>query len=122
MEAMHHPIAIKKVHHSLTCDATEVEMTQFVEYINRTWYKEFHTLFQFEKVRWDNGHDVLRFDTNSGKVNIVKYIQKLSETFPTMFFMYDFYTAETESNYEEGVFWLYEGNLNTSKEELFKEE
>ena len=36
--------------------------------------------------------------------------------------MYDFYTAETETNYEEGVFWLYEGNLNTSKEELFKEE
>ena len=57
-----------------------------------------------------------------GKVNIVKYIQRLSEAFPTMFYMYDFYTAESEENFEEGVFWLYEGNLNTSKEELFKEE
>lgn len=71
---------------------------------------------------WDNGHDVLRFDTNSGKTNIVKHIQKLSVIFPTMFFMYDYYTSESESDYEEGVFWLYEGNLNTSKEELFKEE
>ena len=86
MEAMHHPIVIKKVHHSLTCDATEVEMTKFVEYINRTWYKEFHTLFQFENVRWDNGHDVLRFDTTSGKVNIVKCFAQFLYIFHNIYF------------------------------------
>ena len=122
METMHHPIMIKQVHHSLTCDGTDVELTRFLEYIDQTWRNEYLTLFNFGDMHWDNGHDVLRFITKSGKVNIVKYMQKLSEEFPTMFFMYDFYTAETESNYEEGVFWLYEGNLNTSKEELFKEE
>ena len=122
MEAMHQPTKIKQVHHSLTCDGSEIELTKFVEYINTTWYKEYITLLNFTKMTWDNGHDVLRFDTNSGKTNIVKHIQKLSVIFPTMFFMYDYYTSESESDYEEGVFWLYEGNLNTSKEELFKEE
>ena len=122
METMHHPIAIKQVHHSLTCDGSDVELTRFLEYIDQTWRNEYLTLFNFGDMHWDNGHDVLRFITKSGKVNIVKYIQKLSEEFPTMFFMYDFYTAEGEAEHEEGVFWLYEGNLNTSKEELFKEE
>jgi len=122
MEPMHHPITIKQVHHSLTCDGTDVELTRFLEYIEQTWRDEYLTLFNFGSMNWDNGHDVLRFITKSGKVNIVKYIQKLSEEFPTMFFMYDFYTAEDEAEYEEGVFWLYEGKLNTSKEELFNEE
>jgi hypothetical protein len=113
---------IKQVHHSLTCDGTDVELTRFLEYIDQTWRDEYLTLFNFSDMNWDNGHDVLRFVTNSGKVNIVKYIQKLSEKFPTMFFMYDFYTAEHDGEHEEGVFWLYEGKLNTSKEELFNEE
>lgn len=122
MEPMHHPITIKETHHSLTCDGSDVELTRFLEYIDQTWYNEYITLFNFGFMQWDNGHDVLRFNTKSGKVNIVKYIQKLSEKFPTMFFMYDFYTAEDEAEHEEGVFWLYEGKLNTSKEELFNEE
>jgi hypothetical protein len=113
---------IKQVHHSLTCDGTDVELTRFFEYIDQTWRHEYITLFNFTSMSWDNGHDVFRFITNSGKVNIVKYIQKLSEKFPTMFFMYDFYTSEDEEEHEEGVFWLYEGKLNTSKEELFNEE
>lgn len=122
MEEMNLQTMTKKVHHSITCDGSEIELTQFVEYINKIWYKEYHSLFQFENVTWDNGHDVLRFETTSGKVSIVKYIQKLSEIFPTMFYMYDYYTASTEDEHEEGVFWLYEGTATTSKEELFKEE
>jgi len=97
-------------------------MTKFLEYINDTWQKEYVTLFNFNKIEWDNGHDVLRLETTSGKTNIVKYIQKISELFPNMFFMYDYYTDEGELDHEEGVFWLYEGKLNTSKEELFNEE
>ena len=122
MEPMHHPMTIKHVHHSLTCDGTDVELTRFLEYVDQTWRDEYLTLFNFESMNWDNGHDVLRFITKSGKVNIVKYIQKLSEEFPTMFYMYDFYTADDEAEHEEGVFWLYEGKLITSKEELFNEE
>lgn len=122
MEPMHHPIAIKETHHSLTCDGTDVELTRFFEYINDTWRHDYVTLLNFKTIQWDNGHDVLRFTTATGKVNIVKHIQKLSEQFPTMFFMYDYYTAESVSEYEEGTFWLYEGKLNTSKEELFNEE
>ena len=119
---MHQPTVIKKVHHALTCDGTDIELTRFVEYINDKWYSEYLTLFNFDNMQWDNGHDALRFDTTSGKTNIVKYIQKLSETFPTIFFMYDYYTSDDEEHYEEGVFWLYEGRLNTSKEELLKED
>ena len=122
MEAMHQPATTKKVHHNLTCDGTDVELTRFIEYINDSWYKEYQTLFNFETITWDNGHDALRFDTNSGKTNIVKYIQKISELFPTMFFMYDYYTSQDDPDYEEGMFWLYQGKLNTSKEELFKDE
>jgi hypothetical protein len=122
MEPMHQPILIKEVHHSLTCDGSEVEITKFYEYITNVWYKDNLTLFNFKNTKWDNGNDILRFDTTSGKVNIVKHIQKLSETFPTMFFMYDYYTADSVTDFEEGVYWVFEGSANTSKQELFKEE
>lgn len=122
MEAMHQPTTIKKVHHNLTCDGTDIELTRFIEYISDSWYKEMTTLMQFGNMKWDNGHDSLHFDSNSGKTNIVKYIQKISEKFPNVFFMYEYYTSEDEPDYEEGIFWLYDGKINTSKEELFKED
>lgn len=122
MEAMHQPTTIKKVHHNLTCDGTDIELTRFIEYIADSWYKEMTTLMQFGNMKWDNGHDSLHFDSNSGKTNIVKHIQKISEKFPNVFFMYEYYTSEDEPDYEEGIFWLYDGKINTSKEELFKED
>ena len=81
MEAMHQPTTIKKVHHNLTCDGTDIELTRFIEYIADSWYKEMTTLMQFGNMKWDNGHDSLHFDSNSGKTNIVKH----AKNFPTYF-------------------------------------
>ena len=118
MEPMHHPITIKQVHHSLTCDGTDVELTRFLEYIDQTWRDEYLTLFNFGSMNWDNGHDVLRFITNCHHINLIDFIKPLSKLFPKVFFMYDFYTDANDTDIDENVYWLYEGIANTNKIEL----
>lgn len=110
-----------KVHHSITIDGTDVELTRFVEFINDKWYKEFYNLIAFENLTWDNGNNTLRFTSNTQKKSLVKYVKELSIAYPDMFMMYDYYTAEGEDPFEEGVFWIYNGEVNTDRKEFFKE-
>ena len=110
-----------KVHHSITIDGTDVELTRFVEFINDKWYKEFYNLIRFQELTWDNGNNTLRFTSNTQKRSLVKYVKELSVAYPEMFMMYDYYTAEGEPDFEEGVFWVYNGEVNTDRNEFFKE-
>ena len=121
MNPMHQPTELKRAFQSLTIDGSDIEVTRFYEFIKSRWIKEYETLLMFENAEWDNGHDVLRFETVSANVNIIKHVQKLSKMFPYLFIMYDYYTDEDEENFEEAVFWLYGGKINTNREELSKE-
>jgi len=121
MNPMHQPSEITRVFHSLTIDGSDVEITRFYEFIAGRWFTEHQNFLNFQNKLWDNGHDTLRFETVCGTKNIVKYVQKISMIFPTLFIMYDYYTDEDEENFEEAVFWLYGGKINTNREELSKE-
>jgi len=121
MNPMHQPTEVKRTFHSLTIDGSDVDITRFYEFIKSRWLIEHSTFLNFENAEWDNGHDVLRFETKSTQINLIKYIQKLSSMYPHLFIMYDYYTDEDEENFEEAVFWLYGGKINTNREELSKE-
>jgi hypothetical protein len=107
---------IIKTYHSITVDGTDIEITKFYEYIKDSWIESNQGSLNFETMAWDNGHDVLRFTTNSNYKNLIDFIKPLSELFPKVFFMYDFYTDETEI--DDNVYWLYEGTINTNKNEI----
>lgn len=109
MTPMHQPLKTSQVFHNLTFDGSDVELTRFVEWFETEWLKQHQTLLNISNILWDNGHDTLRFETNSTILDIPLQVQEISSKYPDMFIMYDFYTGEDEENYEEGVMWYYQG-------------
>lgn len=112
MNPMHQPTQIKLVNHGITLEGTDVEITRFLEYIESEWLGVWQTLYNFTDVKYDLGHDVLYFTTNSGETSLIKAIIKLSTKFPNIFMMYDYY-VDDENDDEDGVFYLTQGQLTT---------
>ena len=108
MTPMHQPVKTSQVFHNLTIDGSDDELTRFVEWIEREWVKNNQTALNITNVMWDNGHDVLRFETNCDTIQLNAHIENMSNHFKSMFIMYDFYTGENEPNYQEGVHWFYD--------------
>ena len=109
MTPMHQPVKTSKVYHNLTVDGNDIELTRFVEWIENIWLKNNQTLLNISSMMWDNGHDVLRFETNCDTIQLTAQVKYMSAEFDNMFIMYDFYTSEDEQNYQEGVMWFYNG-------------
>lgn len=107
---MHQPTTTKTVNHTLTLDGNDVEVTRFVENMYGNWFQNWATMLNISSVKYDLGHDTLRFTTDSPKVNLVKFMLKLSQQFPKLYMMYDYYT-ETESDFEEGTVYLFAGEI-----------
>lgn len=120
MTPMHQPTTeLKRVNHAITLDATDVEITKFVEHMDCEWFGMWQNLLNFSNVRYDLGHDTLTFTTECVKLNLVKMVTKLSCQFPKIFFMYDFYTdVENEEDMEYGTFYLYGGKVTIDQNEL----
>lgn len=110
MTPMHQPTATKVVNHSITLDGTDVDVTRFVENMYGVWLQNWNTLLNISAVKYDLGHDALRFTTNSTKVDLVKFMLKLSQQFPKLYMMYDYYT-ETEEEFEDGTVFLLDGEI-----------
>jgi len=104
------PQRIVNVYHSLTCDCDDVTITKFVEYMDTKWHTQWHPLFNIKTMRFDIGHDILHFETFSAKLDLIKYILKLSQLFPKMFFMYDFYTIN-EADHKQGTYFVMNGKI-----------
>jgi hypothetical protein len=111
MTPMHQPIPTKKVNHSITVDGTDVEITRFVEFMYGQWFQTWQTLLNFSDVKYDLGHDNLRFSTESNNINLLKLIIKVSRTFPKLYMMYDYYT-ESDEEFEEDTIYLYNGEIS----------
>ena len=107
-----------KTYHTITVDGTDIETTKFYEYVKDSWIHKNQDFLNFEDMSWDNGHDVLKFITNCNHNNLIDFIKQLSILFPTVFFMYDFYTDVNDSDMNENIYWLYEGIVNTNQNEL----
>lgn len=110
MTPMHQPTTTKVVNHNLTLDGNDVEVTRFVEFMYGNWFKNWTSLLNISSVKYDLGHDNLRFTTDSPKVSLVKFMLKLSQQFPKMYIMYDYYT-ESEEDFEEGTIFLLGGEI-----------
>ena len=110
MTPMHQPTTTKVVNHSITLDGTDVEVTRFVEHMYGVWFQNWNTLLNISSVKYDLGHDTLRFTTDSPKVNLVKFMLKLSQQFPRLYIMYDYFT-ETEEDFEEGTVFFFGGEI-----------
>ena len=54
--------------------------------------------------------DILYFETCGGKTDLIKIILKVSEKFPTLFMMYDYYTIN-EQNHQQGTYFIMDGNI-----------
>lgn len=113
MTPMHQPTEIKTSYHNITCDGTDIELTRFVEWFESKWLKEFETTLNISNVQWDNGHDVLRFETKCDIVHLSLLVQGMSNNHPSIFMMYDYYTGDDVDKYEEGVYWFYEGKMQS---------
>ena len=111
MTPMHQPVKTRQVFHNLTIDGGDVELTRFVEWFDSEWLPQHKTTLNISNVLWDNGHDTLRFETNCDILHLCLQAQAISAKFPSMFIMYDFYTGEDEEEYQEGVFWFYQGTI-----------
>ena len=94
----------------MTCDCDDVTITKFVEYMDKDWYNQWHPLFNIKIMKFDIGHDILHFETFGGKLDLIKYILKISAEFPKMFLMYDFYTIN-ESDHQQGTYFVMEGKI-----------
>jgi hypothetical protein len=110
MTPMHQPIQTKKVNHSLTVDGTDVDITRFVEFMYGQWFQTWQEQLNFTDVKYDLGHDNLRFSTESDQVNLLKHVVKLSRTFPKLYIMYDFYT-ESDEFFEQATIYLHNGDI-----------
>jgi catalase (peroxidase I) len=99
-----------KVYHSLTCDGSDVIVTKFVEYMDTDFLKQWHSLINIRSMKFDIGHDILHFETCGGKTNLIKIVLQISEKFPTLFMMYDFYTIN-EQEHEQGTYFIMDGNI-----------
>ena len=98
------------MNHNLTLDGNDVEVTRFVEFMYGNWFKNWNSLLNISSVKYDLGHDSLCFTTDSPKVSLVKFMLKLSQQFPKMYIMYDYYT-ESEEDFEEGTIFLLGGEI-----------
>lgn len=110
MTPMHQPTTTKVVNHNITLDGNDVEVTRFVEFMYSKWFQNWTSLLNISSVKYDLGHDNLRFTTDSPKVSLVKFMLKLSQQFPKMYIMYDYYT-EAEEDFEEGTIFLLGGEI-----------
>ena len=99
-----------KVYHSLTCDGSDVIVTKLVEYMDTDFLKQWHSLINIRSMKFDIGHDILHFETCGGKTNLIKIVLQISEKFPTLFMMYDFYTIN-EQEHEQGTYFIMDGNI-----------
>jgi len=99
-----------KVYHSLTCDGSDVIVTKFVEYMDTDFLKQWHSLINIRSMKFDIGHDILHFETCGGKTNLIKIVLQISEKFPTLLMMYDFYTIN-EQEHEQGTYFIMDGNI-----------
>ena len=99
-----------KVYHSLTCDGSDVIVTKFVEYMDTDFLKQWHSLINIRSMKFDIGHDILHFETCGGKTDLIKIVLQISEKFPTLFMMYDFYTIN-EQEHEQGTYFIMDGNI-----------
>ena len=113
--------ANKRVYHSLTCDCDDVSITRLVEYINDTWVHDWNSVLNIVKMKFDIGHDILHFETNGQKLDLIKFILKLSEKFPKIFFMYDFYTIN-EREHEQGTYFVMGGKITDNNVVINKTE
>ena len=99
-----------KVYHSLTCDANDVTITRFIEWIDNVWVQQWTPLLNIKMMKFDIGHNILHFQTLSKKDDLIKYILEISKTFPKMFIMYDFYTIN-ESKHHQGTYFVLNGQI-----------
>ena len=99
-----------KVYHSLTCDGSDVIVTKFVEYMDDKFRAQWHPLINIRSMKFDIGHDILHFETCGGKTDLIKIILTVSNEFPTLFMMYDFYTIN-EQNHQQGTYFIMEGKV-----------
>lgn len=113
MTPMHQPIQTKKVNHSITVDGTDVDITRFVEFMYGQWFQTWQTQLNFTDVKYDLGHDNLRFSTESVTVSLLKQVVKLSRLFPKLYIMYDFYT-ESDEYFEQATIYLHNGEITDS--------
>tara|TARA_B100000886_G_C20414798_1_gene488769 strand:+ start:1547 stop:1924 length:378 start_codon:yes stop_codon:yes gene_type:complete len=99
-----------KVYHSLTCDANDVTITRFVDWIDNIWVQQWTPLLNIKMMKFDIGHNILHFQTLSKKDDLIKYMLEISKTFPKMFIMYDFYTIN-ETKHHQGTYFLLNGQI-----------
>lgn len=74
-----------KVYHSLTCDANDVMITKFVDWIDNVWVPQWTPLLNIKMMKFDIGHNILHFQTLSKKDDLIKYMLEISKTFQNMF-------------------------------------
>tara|TARA_B100000035_G_C20917620_1_gene516969 strand:+ start:513 stop:734 length:222 start_codon:yes stop_codon:yes gene_type:complete len=72
-------------------------------------------------MKFDIGHDILHFETNGQKLDLIKFILKLSDKFPKIFFMYDFYTIN-ERDHEQGTYFVMGGKITDNNVVINKTE
>jgi hypothetical protein len=106
MTPIHQPHEPKRIHHSITIDGTDVEITRFVEYMHHRWFDTWANLLNISDIAYDLGHDTLMFTTDCNKVSLIKYVVNISKTYPSLFIMYDYYTDQEEDYYGETVYLL----------------
>jgi hypothetical protein len=99
-----------KVYHSLTCDANDVTITKFVDWIDNVWVPQWTPLLNIKMMKFDIGHNILHFQTLSKKDDLIKRILEVSNEFPKMFIMYDFYTIN-ENNHHQGTYFVLDGKI-----------
>lgn len=119
MTPMHQPTneEVIKTHHSLVIDGTDVEVTRIVEFIGYEWQYTWMTLLNISEMKFDIGHDTLSWLTESTKMSLLKYMTKISEMFPYVFIMYEYYT-EREEEMEHAVFYLIGGQVTIDKSRI----
>ncbi len=112
------PNNVVTTYHSVAIDGSEIDVTRFYEHIKNDWIKNNESNLSFKNIKWDNGNDILSFETNSQTINLVALIQEITVRFPTAFFTYDFYTENNPNSRSDNLYWIYDGNINMKKDNL----
>jgi len=93
------PTKINHVIHHLTLQGSDLDVTMFVEYLNKYWFNQWKPLLKFDGVRYDLGSDTVTFNTSCGKTSMLNFVKEFSLKFERMTFMYHYYTTDkTEQN------------------------
>ncbi len=107
-----------KVFHTIIIDGSDVEVTRFYEFMKNKWINNNESLLNFKNIRWDNGNNVLSFETFSSHINLVEKLKEITIMLPESFFTYEHALDNKSKNNEDNIYWMYDGNIDMKKDNL----